>query len=534
MIANALAALFRPSAAQRTRPADPYQLIQFVPLAPIAGVRLTVEDALCLSVVWACVDAITKAVSSCRWNVYTEDGADRRRRLPNDPADYLLNVRPNEEMTAIGFREALLFNALTWGNGYAEIVRDGAGRIAALWPLAADRMTPRRDSAKRLVYEFANPDGSTAILEGSRVFHLRGPGLNGLLGDNIVARAAKSIALAMAAERFSSSFFGNGTVLGGVLEYPKTLDDAAYQRLKVSWEERFQGPNNAHKPVILEGGMKWNPISTEPEKSQLVESRKFQIEEICRWYGVPPHKVQHLERSTFNNIEHLGIEFVRDALTPWAMRLEQEADFKLFTVRAGSRFTKLDTAWLSYGDAKSRAEYYQIMRRIGVFSVNDILALEGRNTIGPEGDIRIVESAMTRLERVGEEPAKEEEPPPPLPEPAEPPAAAALPVVRDALVSLFESPLDRYSRRLANREADLTRQGLPTQRIAANLAEEKERLRPQLIRDCRGGPLALANRAIPGSALTDDALTEAAEAVEGGHSPRAVADRLVAALEKCR
>ena len=141
-------------------------------------------------------------------------------------------------------------------------------------------------------------------------------------------------------------------------------------------------------------------LAHDPEKMDLINVRTFSLAEIARFFGVPPYKVQDMDRATFNNIEQLGMEFVRDALTPWAQRLEQEADFKLFAQKIPWRHTKIDMDWLTHGDAVSRATSYQMYRRMGVFSANDILEKEGRNTIGSEGDLRLVEMNMTTYDGI--------------------------------------------------------------------------------------------------------------------------------------
>jgi HK97 family phage portal protein len=413
-LSNTLAR-FRPQGFGTVRPEDPNRTLKRLPL-PVhsAGIPLTMDTATQLAVVWACMDAITKGIAASQWKVFQVTGLNRLH-LPDDQLDYILNVRPNPEMTAIAWREAMLYQALSWGNSYTEIVRTGAGKPAELWPLLSDRMIVTRTlppqvyetdptSTPDLVYWYNQPvSGVWVPLKPSQVLHFRGPSINGLMGENMVARGAKAIGVAVAQEAFAGAYFGNNASLGTILKYPKTLSADAHKRLKEDWAEQHQGPNKAHKPFILEGGMELENLTANSQETQLVESRKFSVEEICRFFGVPPHKVQHLERATFNNIEHLGIEFVRDALTPWAQRLQQEVDFKLLPQKAPWRVTKLDMEWLSQGDAKSRWEGYAVGRRIGVLSANDILQKEGQNTIGPEGDIRVIEANMTPLRRMGED-----------------------------------------------------------------------------------------------------------------------------------
>jgi HK97 family phage portal protein len=519
---------------------DPIRWWQWVAAQQPAGVPVTNDSALELSVVWACVMAIAPALAACPWNVFEQKKSGRRELVHDDPIGYLLNTRPNDDMTAIALKECLLIGALTWGNGYGEIQRDNSSRVVGMWPLLPHRTFPRRDPAGVLYYEHYNMDGEVVRLEARDVYHVHGPGITGLMGDNLVARAAKSMSLAAAQERFASTYFGNNTVIGGFLEYPTKLDDKAYKRLKDDWEDRFKGPDKSNRPAILEGGMKYSPVTNNAQSAQLVESRQFQLEEICRWFNVPPHKVQHLLRSTFNNIEHLGIEFVRDALTPWALRLTQEADFKLFGPRR-PRTTGLDMAWLTAGDAKSRAEAAAIYRNIGVLNANEIRAKEGLNPLaGKDGEVYIVPANMTTVEKLtapepapgapaGGTPGEGEKPETPAAEdqPGEkkPRRASYGDVMHESLVSLFSGPLHRYARRLENREADLRRRKVPEQQIAVNLAEERQRLRSWIVDECSGA-IHVLEMAHPGAARLEP-LFVAADSIDNGTDPRAAASRLV-------
>jgi hypothetical protein len=366
-----------------------------------------------------------------------------------------------------------------------------------IWPLLSSRMWPTRvpteDGKGELQYWYFNWSGGWSILRPQDVLHFRGPTIDGLMGRNMVAQAARAIGSAMAQERFASSYFGNNATLGTILKYPKTLSEQAYNRLKADWEEKHSGPSNAHKPFILEGGMELQELTRNVQELQLVDSRVFSIEEICRFWGVPPHKVQHLARATFNTLEHLGIEFTRDALTPWVKRLCQEVDYKLFPQRAPWRNSNIDTDWLQHGDAKSRWEAHQIGRRIGVLSANDIRRKEKLNTLGETGEIRLVESNLTTIEGIEQQveklkadTARAKDPPPPPPQlPGEAPeveepgeeegplldplaleVGAYLPGVkpvpakeslRSAVELLVSGSLERYQRKLSNREKDLRR-----------------------------------------------------------------------------
>lgn len=406
MAMNIFSPITRALSALRVKPANPDDRGTLnVIMANNAKIAVTHDTALESSAVFACIDIIASALSSSDWNVYEGmRGADDNSAVPEDALHYILNTRMNSEMTAQAGKRALLLAAVGYGNGYAEIERDLAGRIIALWPIAPDRVEVRRplDGGPMFYRITQDYTGGTIDMEQKDIFHLRGAGLLGFVGDSVLRRAVQAISQALALDAFASSYFGNNTQLGTVYIYKGgKLDDNHYGRLKESIESRHKGASKAFRSAIFDGG-DWDvkSIGTTADKAQLIEAKQQVIEDICRYFHVPPHKVQHLLRATNNNIEHQGLEFTRDTLRPWVKEIEQEADYKLVPYRS-RRFVQLDLDWAELGDYKSRAEAYQIYRNMGVFSANDILRKLGENTIGEEGNIRIVQGANVRLEDVG-------------------------------------------------------------------------------------------------------------------------------------
>ncbi len=300
--------------------------------------------------------------------VYLRDQKGSRQEYRTSPLWAMLHNRPNPEMSAMAFKETMVGWALTWGNAYAEIERDMAHRPTSIWPITPDRVRPLRAANGAIVYEVNNGRaGEKTYIPAEDMYHLHGLGSDGLTGYSVVSLAARSIGTGLASDTFINSFYSNNTVLGGVLEHPGKLSPEAYDRLKKSWEERHKGPAAAYKPAILEEDMKWHTIGMPLKDAEFLENRKFTVTEICRWFGVPPHKVADLERATYSNIEHQSIEVVTDAIMPWAVRLEQEADYKLVGARnQGTVFTKLNLKGLLRGDSKTRAEFYQAMRHRAV------------------------------------------------------------------------------------------------------------------------------------------------------------------------
>lgn len=423
-----------------------------------AGVFVTPDIALQVSTVWACVNVIGNAIASSPWEVYQRLRDGDRELLPMHPLVWLLNTRPNPDMTAMAFHQAMVAQALLVGDAYAEIEFDSRGAVIALWPMWWEHVDCRRDQETgeliylvRDTYRYA---GMERVLQSWQVFHLKGNTVCGWIGEGIAIKGANSISLAIAQERFAATYFGNGTNVGGTLEVAGALDQRQKQELREDFEASYRGAAKSHRPLVLEGGQKYTPFTPDAQKSQMTEARQHSIEEIARYFAVPLHKIGHLLRATNNNIEHQGIEFSRETLRPWTKRLEQEADYKLFPTRGAWRFVLIDLEWASQGDFKSRMEGYAVARNMGVYSVNDVLRAEGKNTIGKEGDTRMVQGAMVDLEELGIAYVKPE-----APEPTEEPAIEPDESVQDKLAGvvrlLAESVYDRAARRRSAYESQM-------------------------------------------------------------------------------
>jgi len=410
-----------------------------------AGAYIDHDTALQAAAVFACVRVIAEDIAALPWHVYTRQSDGGRERSPMSPVEYVLNKRPNPEMSAFTFRETLAAWALTWGNGYAEISRDMAGRVAELYPISPDRVEVQRSQSGDLYYEIMNSREANTILKPSDVYHLKGIGFDGVVGYSLVSQAARSIGLSISLEEFGSAFFSNGATLGGIIEIPQgsSLTDTAKKNLKETFNKAHKGANKAHKIEVLDVGATYREIGTDPNKGQFTESRQYQVEEICRWFRVPPHKVGHLLRMTFNNVEQLSINYVQESLIPWMSRFEQEADYKLFGNQNTRQYTKISANALLRGDVESRTTFYREMWNLGALSVNEIREYEDMNPV-EFGDKRFVQLNMTTLEKAGEEPE--------TPEPEQEPMDIA-PEIEEQINNIltrefarFNSYRDRYDR----------------------------------------------------------------------------------------
>lgn len=377
-----------------------------------AGKYIDYNSALTYAAVFGAVRVIAEAVASLPWLVLQDEPDGSKKRLVGNPVTTMLNRRANAEMGAFSWRDTALGHALLWGNHYSEIERDLSARPIGLWPIHPGNVELKRDDEGNLFYEVRQPRGGVRQLSPRDVFHLHGLGSDGLVGYSIVALAARSIGMGIAAEEFGASFYGNGAQLGGIItqkEGASVLDVQGVKNLLETFNKEHRGSANAHKVEYLDGGLSYQEIGVKPEDAQFLGSRQFSVTEIARWFRVPPHKLGDLERATFSNIEHQSIEFVTDTILPWCVRLEQEANYKLFG-REARNYTKLELKGLLRGDLATRAQFYKEMRSMGIYSANDILRLEDQDPIGPDGDARLVPLNMTTLNRMVEGESEELQP----------------------------------------------------------------------------------------------------------------------------
>lgn len=375
-----------------------------------SGKPVNERTAMQTTAVYVCVRILAEAVASLPLHVYEYQDDGGKKLVHDHPLYYLLHDEPNPEMTSFVFRETLMSHLLIWGNAYAQIIRDGAGRVLGLYPLLPDKMEVQRDDRGNIYYVYSrNSDENPMFkeygnikLKAEDVLHIPGLGFDGLIGYSPIAMAKNAVGMTLACEEYGASFFANGANPGGVLEHPGVLKDPS--KVRESWNSVYRGVNNAHKIAVLEEGMKYQQIGIPPEEAQFLETRKFQINEIARLYRIPPHMVGDLDKSSFSNIEQQSLEFVKYTLDPWVIRWEQSLQRSLLLPgEKGKYFIKLNVDGLLRGDYQSRMNGYAVGRQNGWFSANDIREMENMNPIPDEegGNLYLVNGAMTKLADAG-------------------------------------------------------------------------------------------------------------------------------------
>jgi HK97 family phage portal protein len=313
-----------------------------------AGEVITEDSAVTLSAFFRAVTLRSNTIGMTPIRVLRDRPKGGREPLRRHPLWRLLNFRPNSDMSAFTWGKFLQCCVDLWGNGFAEIERNNKGEPLALWPIHPSRIRMVRDPDLQLWYQVINnplgqititqdliadrPAPPDSMIPARDMLHLKAYTKNGLIGYSIVQMMRESLGLTMAAETYGARFFGNGAKPQILLKHPARLGPEAAKNLRSSWREAYGGQNQ-HSVAIVEEGMEVERLGMPNEEAQFLETRTFQVQEISRWTGVPPHKLFELSHATFSNIEHQSMETVADCHLPSMTMWEQECEFKLLPAR---------------------------------------------------------------------------------------------------------------------------------------------------------------------------------------------------------
>ena len=326
---------------------------------------------------------------------------------------------------------------MTWGNGYSEIERRVDGQAENYWPLRPDLTAPvlRGDD---LFYEVRPAHGGeSTFLPARNVLHIQGLGGNGYQGYSVIQYHREAIGLGKATEQYGSAFFGNNATPSGVLSHPAVLGETARENLRREFEDKHGGLDNVHRIALLEEGLKWTQIGIPAKDAQLLESKTFSVLDVSRMYQIPPHMLGEMSSATFSNIEEQTIAFVQMTMLRWLTKWETEIDFKILPK---THFAKFVIEGLLRGNSEARSRFYREMHNNGFLTLNQVLALENMNGIGPDGDRHLVNAALKPIEDIGKEP-------PPLALPPPPPAPAPAVPETDSFRPLLFNLCGRIARR---------------------------------------------------------------------------------------
>lgn len=343
-----------------------------------AGEIVTDDTAMSLSAVWACVNLLAGTIASLPLMVYRTD-AQGRRTVARDHSLYrVLHDSPNYDQTAVDFWEFVNASIELWGNAYARVER-GVGKVSGLHPVAPALVSVRRLGNGDLEYRWTE-DGKAYVETDATMLHIRGFGGNPLGGMSTLHFGRNAFSLARAIDRSAGGMFKNGLRPSGILTFEKWLSPEQRSLSKTELTEQFLGASNAGRPLILEGGTKWEQLTISPEDAQMLESRGFSVEEICRIFGVPPFMVGHTQKVTSfgSGLEQQVLGFQKFTLRRRLKRIEQALEKQLLRPedRAAGITIEFNLEGLLRGDSAARASFYQSGLANGWMTINEVRALE--------------------------------------------------------------------------------------------------------------------------------------------------------------
>lgn len=349
----------------------------------VSGVSVNGQSALTYAPWWQGINLVSADVARvpCPVYRYTDSTFTNRQRDRSHPVDALLNVRANDIMDAFTMRETLQAHAMSWGNGYAGIVRS-RGRIS-LVPMMPDRVRPKLvklsgatarelgvDGSTELVYEHTMDSGDKPVYMARDVFHVKGLSWGGLCGYSVFSLARESLGLGLTAEQHSNAHLANGARPDVVIKVPAKMDEAASALLLSSWEARQQGAANRKRPALIGPEMDVTPFPVSNEDAQLLETRKFQRVDVASWLGIPPHKLGDDSRLSYNSIEAENRAYLNTALAKWYRKWKAEVELKLLEGDS-RRFVEHNTAALLQGDFLSTLQGLQVGIQSTIYSPNE-------------------------------------------------------------------------------------------------------------------------------------------------------------------
>ena len=354
------------------------------PMTGDDGYNIDSETALKYSAVFGCCRVLAETFASVPFVLYKKDPQKKEREPTTDLPIYdILHYQPNSEMSPFSCKEAWMMALNLGGNTVSERLVNTAGELVGLYPYPWDIVSIERDTeTKQLIYKVSSGT-QQKILRRDQVLHVPGPSLDGVHGLSPISYAASAIRLGLTYEQFGVNLFQNGANPSGAFKSPGELSEIAFNRLKDQLDKKYTGQQNAGKPMLLEGGLEWQQFTVNPTDAQLLESKYFQIEDICRIYRVPQHLVNKLDRSTNNNIEHQSLEFVMYTMLPIFKRFEEAINMQLLTPAQRMRgyYVEAKMDGLMRGDSAARSAFYASGRQWGWLSANDIRRLENLPSI---------------------------------------------------------------------------------------------------------------------------------------------------------
>ena len=356
--------------------------------------KVTEENALRISAVYACIKVLSEGVMLAPIQLMHKKD-NKRKKAINHSLYSVLYKKPNFFQTPSDFKKMFVAHMCLTGAFYAQIIRTNGGDIKELIPLNPTKMYTTFQAGE-LKYFYWGGAGNSHILNQEDVFKVIGQSLDGITPVSPIRYQEDSLNLSKKTEKHGIKYFDNDATPPIAIMIPEELSDLAFERFKQSVNEA-SSRKNKHRPMILEGGADIKKIGLSPEDSQLLESRRYEKQEISSIFKVPPHMISDLSKATFSNIEQQDLNFTKFSLMPYFIAFEEAADIQLLDKSEWNEYYfKFNANALLRGDFSSRMEGYEKGRNMGMFSVNDLLEFEDMNPVD-NGDGRLQPLNFTQL-----------------------------------------------------------------------------------------------------------------------------------------
>lgn len=367
------------------------------------------NKAMLLSTVYRCVDIISDSVAQLPFEPYVIDAQGYKVKLTEHPTYRILNSEPNKKMSRFTFMKTMVVSTLLKGNGYAYIERDGKGNATALNFIKPDTVTID-DKGSEVKYYVTGYKGA---IEACNMIHILNFSYDGIHGVSTLQHARNTLGLATDAEAHAQGFFKGGANLAGILKVHSTLSDRQKLELKSSWQTAFSPSTGQPNGVaVLEGNMDFEPITVNPSDAQLLETRQFNVIDICRFFGVSPVKAFDLSKSSYSTVEATQLAFLTDTLQPLLEKIELEFKRKLYKPSERDNIdVRFNTGVLLRTDKSALAEYYTKLFQIGAITTNeirkelDLPAITNGDTAFVQVNIQPLDKAV-KEEEIKEEPSR--------------------------------------------------------------------------------------------------------------------------------
>lgn len=374
-----------------------------------SGQNVSERHVLRLSAVWACARLVSETIATLPLSMYERTPAGKRQ-APGHPLHVVIHDMPNTDSTAAMFWEGIVASMLLRGNGRAEKLMIG-DRTVGLVFLHPARLTPGRDARGERTYRYIEKNGTEREIPRSRVWTVPGFSTTGDEGLSVLRYGAEVFGTALAADTAAGKMFANGLMSGAHYKVDRILTPEQREAWRTA-EAKITGAINAGRRPVLEMGMSLQNIGINPDEAQLLESRGFSVEEICRWFRVPPFMVGHGEKSTSwgTGIEQQMIGFLAFTLAPWLKRIEQAIWKDLLSPAERSRYyARYNVEGLLRSDSAARAQFYSVLVNNGIFTRDECRELEDRLPMGGNAAVLTVQSAMVPLDAIGSTPGDAEQ-----------------------------------------------------------------------------------------------------------------------------